>query len=209
MPWPTTSGLRNLDGDEAHLVRGAIGMMVDTHVAEIREESERWCYGIDWFDKWEGGQRLRLLEKITSAFFGPLMIEPAAITDAAADAVFYEISDLIESEIEQGSASQSPRSWRHSVVKAFHSQTGRLNELDAESTAVDPWRRVVTQVADAILGVRLYQRAEVFRDLDYSKTEGFLRDRGLPSDYLSKIPPLPSTREVQESIDRIQRYVFV
>ena len=83
MPWPTTTGLRNLGGAEADLVRGAIGMMVDTHVAEMRENAEPCAYGVDWFDQWDAPQRLWLLEQVTSAFFGNTRIESqAAIFDA-------------------------------------------------------------------------------------------------------------------------------
>ena len=214
MPWPTTNGLRNLVGAEADLVRGAIGMMVDTHVAQIRDDAEPWIYGIDWFDQWDVGQRLWLLEKVTLALFAEETIEPsAAIFDAAVDAVFYEVCDLIQIEIErveikQGSASDSTRSWRQSVVDAYECQNGRRPDIGAESIDFDPWRKTITQVADSILGVRLYQRAEHFRDVDYKRTQSFLRDRGLSEDYLTRIPPLRSIAQTQRSIDRIQACVF-
>ena len=70
------------------------------------------------------------------------------------------------------------------------------------------WQTTITQIGDSILGVRLYQRAEDFRDVDYIRTQGFLHDRGLPDDYLTRIPPLRTIAETQLSIDRIQAYVF-
>ena len=78
MPWPTTSGMRNLAGAEAELVRGAIGMMVDTLVTEMRGEDAPGATGIEWFDQWDCRQRLWLLECVTSAFFGAETIESKA-----------------------------------------------------------------------------------------------------------------------------------
>lgn len=209
MPWPTTSGLRNLAGAEADLIRGAVGMMVDTHVAELREQAEPWQYGVAWFDQWDVGQRLWLLERVCNAFFGDQTIDPsAAIFDAAADAIFYEVNDLIQIEIDQQSPTKSQRSWRQSVIDAAECQNRRLPEIDPLSVNLAQWQATVTRIADSILGIRLYQRAESFRDVPFGRTEKFLRDRGLPDDYLATIPPLRSDNEIQESIDQIQRYVF-
>ena len=202
-------------GAEAALIRGAIGMMVDTHVAELRDDAEPWAYGIDWFDQWDAPQRLWLLEKVTLAMLGGATIDPAAaIFDAAADAIFYEINDLIQIEIQQEPLAEqellagTKRSWRQSVLEAFESQTHRRLEMDPRSTDLDSWQTTVTRIADSILGVRLYQRAENFRDGDFKRIRTFLNDRGLPSSYLSQIPPLRSVDQVQRSIDRIQLYVF-
>lgn len=209
MPWPTTSGLRNLAGAEADLIRGAVGMMVDTHVAELCEQAEPWQYGVTWFDQWDAGQRLWLLERVCSAFFGNETIDPsAAIFDATADSIFYEVNDLIQIEIDQQSATVSQRSWRQSVIDAAECQNRRLPEIAPLSVDLVQWQTLVTRIADSILGVRLYQRAESFRDVPFRETEKFLRDRGLPDDYLEMIPPLRSNDEIQESIDQIQRYVF-
>ncbi|MCS7467389.1 hypothetical protein NZK35_12110 [Stieleria sp. ICT_E10.1] len=209
MPWPTTNGLRNLRGAEAGLVRGAIGMMVDDHVAELRDGEQAWAYGVEWFDQWDAGQRLWLLERVTSALLGRETIEPsAAMFDATVDAIFYEVNDLVRMEIEQDAADDSERSWRQSVIDALECQTDRLSILTADGVDQLAWQTTITQIADAILGIRLYQRAEAFRDADYEKTESFLRDRGLPETYLTLIPPLRTVDQTQWSIDRIQAYVF-
>ncbi|MDV6032833.1 MAG: hypothetical protein F9B45_22660 [Phycisphaera sp. RhM] len=209
MPWPTTRGMRNLIGAEADLVRGAIGMMVDHLVAELRDGEQAWKYGVEWFDQWDAGQRLWLLERVTSALLGRETIEPsAAMFDAAADVIFYEVNDLVRMEIGQDAADETNRSWRQSVIDALQCQTDRLSILAADSVDQQAWQTTITQIADAILGIRLYQRAEYFRDADYEKTKSFLRDRGLPEDYLTGIPPLRTIDQTQRSIDLIQAYVF-
>lgn len=209
MPWPTTTGSRILDGAEAELVLGAIGMMVDMFVAESRGEIEQVPYEIEWFDQWDTAQRLWLLEQITRAMFSRFVItSPAAIFDAAADAIFHEIRNLIQIELDDDSFSASTRSWRQSVTAARAQQTGRSADGTANEADMSHWSKMVTRIADQILGIRLYQRAEAFRDSDYSQTQRFLQDRGLPSDYLDRIPELRSVDQTQLSIDRIQAYVF-
>lgn len=222
MPWPTTHGLRILNGAEADLIRGAIGMMVDTHVAELRDGCEPWAYGVDWFDQWDARQRLWLLEQVTRAMLGSHTVdEPAAVFDAAADAIFHELIDLVRIELgedaEREKVSSPPRSWRHSIRLATSHQRDRTNakrdsftpaSTDPDWNHLDYWTREVNQLADSILGVRLYRKAESFRDGDYQQTRRFLRDRGLPQQYLEFIPPLRSIDQTQLSIDRIQAYVF-
>jgi len=183
--------------------------MVDTHVAESRNEAERWCYGIPWFDQWDVGQRLWLLEQITLALLGTHRIEsPAAIYDATVDAIFFDIGDLIEIEIGEGCLKDNGRSWRQSVVDAYVCQHQRPPDVDVDSNETTLWRKTITRIADHILGVRLYQRAETFRDGDYEQTLKFLKQRGLPEDYLGAIPPLRTIDQTQWSIDRIQAVVF-
>ncbi|MEM6471766.1 MAG: hypothetical protein AAF802_19560 [Planctomycetota bacterium] len=226
MPWPTTHGLRTLRGAEADLIRGAIGMMVDTHVAELREDASPWTYHIDWFDQWDAAQRLWLLEHVTRSMLGSHVIsEPAAVFGAAADAVFYELNDLVKMELDEANvppkAQRDPRerSWRQSILQALTYQreafaSGMRSEDNSDVISEDEWddfsvwTRAVTGLADSILGIRLYRKAESFRDGDYSRTKKFLEQRGLPVAYLDFIPPLRSIDQTQLTIDRIQAYVF-
>ena len=209
MPWPTTTGTRNLIGAEGNLVRGAIGMMLDALVAEAHDDADRLECGVQWFDQWDVGQRIWLLECVTYALLDSHTIEsPAAMFDATVDAIFFEIIDLIEMEIDQESITATTPTWRQSVSEAFACQRGKPPNVDVDSGDLNQWQSLVTQIADPILGVRLYQRAESFRDGDYQQTRTFLRDRGLPEDYLAKIPPLQTVEETQASIDRIQSIVF-
>ena len=208
MPWPTTRGLRTLDGAVAELLLGAIGMMVDGLVAEMKEDAQPTCYGISWFDNWDPPQRIWLLDEVTPALFGTKVIEsPAAMFDATVDAVFLEVQDLIEFELNDDSESSRSKTWR-SAVSAALEQSGAESVFAGRLEDSEFWCRVITLLGDGILGVRLYQRAESFRDHDYERTQTFLRDRGLPEDYLSRIPPLRTVDQTQRSIDRIQDYVF-
>lgn len=205
--WPTTNGLRKLSGDEAALVRGAIAMMVDQLVAEGREESTQHQYFISWFDNWEYSQRLWLLDQVSTALLTESKPpEAAAMLEATVDAVFAEISDLIQIEIDSNDTAER-KSWRQSTIEAFVYQNGRHPKIRPDDTDVSAWHTLVTQLADAILGVRIYQQAEAFRDGDPSQTARFLLQKGVSANFLSAIPPLLSVDQTQLAIDRIQRLV--
>ncbi len=208
--WSTCTGNRVLVGREAALVKGAVGVMVDALVREGREDDEPITYGIDWYDQWDWRQRLWLLDEATAALLTPkLPPEPAAIFDAAVDATFFEVDRLVEEEIaERFDSPSDPMSWRESVCAAFASQQHRPAPIDANNQDAEQWRRVITRLADSILGVRIYQQAESFRDREMDATKRFLQDKGLPDTYLSRIPPLRSIDQTQWSIDRIQNLVF-
>ncbi|MEO1527793.1 MAG: hypothetical protein AAFX06_20375 [Planctomycetota bacterium] len=204
--WPTTRGARVLQGAEARLMLGTLGMMVDRLVAEARSETERIAWGIDWFDQWDVGQRLWLLEQVTNALFGKRVLDPAAIFDATVDTLFLELRELVDLEIDDPHLVEG-RSWRADLLAAL-GQLSVPHDMEEQSVELADWSRWIATLADEILGARNYTRAETFRDQDFSKTQAFLVDRGLPEDYLSRMPPLRSVDETQLSIDRIQAYVF-
>ncbi|QDT13905.1 hypothetical protein [Planctomycetes bacterium K23_9] len=205
--WPTTNGVRKLCGDEAKLIRGIIGMMVDQLVAESRQESDQQFYGIEWFDSCEVAQRLWLLDQVTDALLTDAdPPSPAAMLEATIDAIFAELFDLIVMEIDDPAL--TPTSWRRSAVAAFECQNGRPPKVGLDSVDQEIWGLVVTQIADSILGVRLYQQAESFRDGDFKATQMFLQRKGLPDNFLQQIPPLQSVDQTQAVIDRIQSFLF-
>ncbi len=208
--WSTVNGPRVLIDAEAALVRGAIGVMLDHLVDEGRNQTDAVVYGIDWFDQWDWQQRIWLLDQITVA----LLTEkspptPAAMLEATVDAAFFEVIGLIELEIEANTIDpiEPECGWRESVLDAFESQYGRSAPIDRANADRNAWRRVVTSVADPILGVRLYQKVEAFRDWDIKRLDAFLRSRGLTSDFLEQIPPLRNLEQTQRSIDDIQAFV--
>jgi hypothetical protein len=204
--------VRTLAGDEAKLVRGLVGMMVDQIVAESRDESEQHLYGIEWFDSWDWTQRLWLLDRVTDALLTDSESpSPAAMLEATIDAIFAELFDLIVMEIDHDlfrPSGEGKPSWRQSTTTAFACQNGRLPSIDVDSADQEIWGVLVTQIADCILGVRLYQQAESFRDGDFEATLAFLNQKGLPANFLEQIPPLVSLDETQAAIDRIQSLVF-
>ena len=203
--WPTLDGLRVLNGVEAALVCQAVTVMVDQLAAECRDESEPEPVGIDWFDQWDCYQRLWMLEQVVEALFTPATLpSPAAIWESTVDAIFCQVVELIAMEIDQTPSSVT---WRSAAIDAFQCQRGRPPAMEADSTDIDGWRIIVTQIADMILGVTSYQKAEAFRDGDIERSRQFLIQRALPDDYLERIPPLRTPQQAQQSIAKIQEVV--
>ena len=66
---------------------------------------------------------------------------------------------------------------------------------------------VVTQIADVILGVTTYQKAELFRDGEIQRSRRFLNQKGMPADFLERIPPLRTIDQTQHSINRIRSII--
>ena len=203
--WPTLDGLRVLKGGEAELVCEAVTVMVDQLAAEWRDESEPDPVGIDWFDQWDCYQRLWMLEQVVEALFTPASPpSPAAMWESTVDAIFCQVVELIAMEIDR---TPSSLSWRNREIDAFHCQRGRPPTIDTDSTDIDGWRIIVTQIADMILGAISYQKAEAFRDGDIGRSRQFLIQRALPEDYLERIPPLRTLQQAQQSIARIREIV--
>ena len=207
--WPTVKGLRIIVSDEAALVRASVGMMLDSLVAEGRDDAQQDIIGIDWFDQWDWRQRCWLLDGVT----GSLLTRrppppPAAMWEAAIDAIFCNIFDLACLEIDDQAPVQATKTWRESVIDAFRCQRGHEPCVTHDQCDPQLWQIVITQLADGILGSRMYQRAESFRDSDIAATRRFLVSKGLPDDFLQQIPPLRSIDQTQRSIDRIQALIF-
>lgn len=206
--WPTIDGIRILQGAEADLVRRAVSVMLEQLVAEYRDDADVRPYGIDWFDQWDAEQRIWLLEHVAAGLFTSLSPDsPAAMWEATVDAIFCEVVELITTEIDAASTRTSETSWRDRVVDAFCCQHGRSPNIEPQETDITLWRRVVIQVADAILGVTVYQKAESLRDTDIEKSRSFLMQKGMPEDFLQRIPPLRTPEETEQSITRIESIV--
>lgn len=112
--WPTSSGDRTLLGSEAVLVANAIHTMVDLLVdfmgIQVEEDDVDECRvspvlntGISVYDSLAFGQRIAMLHRAarhlltTDAFAGRLI---AAVDDATIAAIYCEIRDRVEMEID-------------------------------------------------------------------------------------------------------------
>lgn len=180
--WPTIDGNRMLRGAEADLVRSAIDAVIE-RVSKSDDTEEPFAYGIDWFDQWELSQKLWLLQQVRTALLSEdSPPRPAAMWEATIDVIFVEVLEQIDQERDTGS-----RHWREMVSEALQSEVDDADDADDNTRT---WRTRVSQLADRILGVASYQKAEAFRDQDPQQLKRFLKQRGLPKDFLEQIPPM-------------------
>ena len=203
MPWPTTDGLRILRAGEASLIRRVLDVMTEQTLSEISDPSHCARYGIDWFDQWDPEQRLWLLDSVAKVLLTDVRLEsPAAIYDATVDSIFIAAGENVEAEIDQRQCR-----WRTLIHNAVEDPTANRSLPGIESDQTGPWRDALTSISDRILGPRAYSRAEAFRDGDYRRTEIFLQQRGLPEDYLTRIPPVRSSEQATRSAESLRRLI--
>lgn len=206
--WPTVDGTRKLQAAEAQLVARAIGEIVRQRNPENEPRVDLEPYGIDWFDQWDDRQQLWLMEQIAIALLGDEdPPPPAAMWEATVDAVFCEVMNQITAEIDARSFSSEESSWCELTIDAFRCQTHRSPAIDRDQTDPRRWRALVTQISDLILGVPSYQKAESFRDRDVDQLRRFLKQKGLPEDFLERIPPLRTPEQARKSVSRIERII--
>ena len=213
MSWPTTDGMRILGGAEGDLVRRVTGMMVDQLVAEGQPTDgeagpSQHEYGIGLFDQWDWQQRLWLLNKTAGALLTQKQPpDAAAIFEATIEAVFAEAGELIEIEISDREAHTHTPTWRQSVLAVAAERLTMLEVLD-EDTDIATWIRTLMRLRESMFGPSHYIQAESHRDGAYEATAKFLQSRGLPADFLARIPPLQNLDQTQRSIDRLQSLIF-
>ncbi|TWU60984.1 hypothetical protein V7x_52950 [Crateriforma conspicua] len=202
--WPTTEGVRTLVDAEHDLIRGLAGMMVDQLVAEGQQRSAPYEYDIPLFDQWDWRQRLWILDQVVRPMLGSDPApDAAAIWEAAIEAIFAEAGDLIGMEISDDDTSQR---WRQSVVSLARQKGIDLPAVDEND--VGRWNDDLARIRECIFGPPNYWRAERFRDGAFEDTQRFLCQRGLPPDFLARIPPLLTIEETQDTIDRLQSIIF-
>jgi hypothetical protein len=149
-------------------------------------------------------QRIWLLKQVTRALFltSTPPLRPAAIYEATVDAIFCHVAVAVDEEIEN--RAEFDQGWRQELIAAFSCQYGRSPQVDPAATDAGRWHTLAAQVADAILGSPSYQQAEWFRDGDAKHAERFIRQRGLPRDFLQRIPPICRGDDAKASINQIR-----
>ncbi|MGB0596817.1 MAG: hypothetical protein ACPGLY_09010 [Rubripirellula sp.] len=177
--WSTVDGVRKLTGPEAELIRSGCWAVTD-RLSQHHDVDSPLIYGIDWFDQWEYQQKRWLLKQVHDALLSDQVPpRPAAIWEATIDVIFLEVLMQIEQESEFGTTW-----WRERVLSTL-----RRNDYPPTEFDLTIWRMRVTQLADRILGVPSYQKAEAFRDRGPEELGRYLMQKSLPDDFLEQIPP--------------------
>ncbi|MCH5376951.1 MAG: hypothetical protein JJ992_23540, partial [Planctomycetes bacterium] len=94
------------------------------------------------------------------------------------------------------------------LIDAFRSQHRKQPQIDAAETEMRQWYLLASQVTDTILGHSSYQRVERFRDREPGITARFLEQRGLPEDFLQRIPPLRTGFQTRTSLTAIREAII-
>ena len=229
--WVTVDGERRLGEAEARLLcRAVVPMLADcVDVITSRSEADRECrvYGIDWFDQWEAEQKVWLMEQVATALLtDQSAMKPAAMWEATVDAIFQHVFEQVleelgketveHSEFEYAEIESAPiedlaeaggQHWRDDVILALNEQQSRNLKIGHSAGQAKEWRRLVMQLADRVLGVAVYHTAESYRDEQPAKVAAFLKQKGLPDDFLTQIPPCLRPHETEDSIERLRELI--
>lgn len=207
--WRTVDGLRTLSDPEARLIGRAAEEMAECLSKELEDAASPRAYGMDWFDQWDVEQRIWLLEQVVMAMWLTTCPPPptAAIFEATVDAIFCHVVEAIGRELEMTTNDAAADDWRSLLVNAFECQHGRCPIARSDAVDIRRWQALAFQVAETIMGPTSYLQAERFRDREARHAQRFLRLRGLPDDYLQRIPPVIDASQASISLQRLRQLV--
>lgn len=238
--WPTSEGDRTLRGSEAVVLAKAVDTLLSSLVDHLFSDEEHpedadafaavLQTGIGLFDSLAIPQRIAALHHVTHHLLTARRFptpSPSAIEDATIAAIYSEVRDQIEIEIDlftlMGSvpaAAPSPpawdatnpwMSWRRDVRNACCEllEDGLWAELqsDEELAALQlgEWELWVDLLASAILWDRDFEFAETFLDAEPDLARRRRQVLGISDDYF--VRPAPSDHDLNRLIEETRQLV--
>jgi len=243
--WPTSDGDRTLRGPEAILLANTIDVMIDqlSDYVDYGDESQQETYaavcqtGISVFDSLTISQRIAVLHHAALQLLTDVPFPNdslSAIDDATIAAIYAEVRDQIEIEIdffqsdflEPDDFSKSPAEdrrqlepsaadvqWRRMVHSACLDvlDEGSWNDVvtDAQLARVElnEWEVWVDCLASAILWDRDFEFAETFLDADPDAARQRRKTLGICDDYFVMPAPDPSGDQIDKLVNKTRELV--
>lgn len=196
MTWRTSRGKRVLLGTERELFLTAFGSLVDVIRAEIDGYGDPAEFGIPVFDSLAPWSKLAVLADIGSALTHKTKECPkhTAVNEGAIAAVFSQMHDLIQIEIDMESDTDHEHrfNFRKQVYSALEEICPKADRPGATSGDVREWFYALQTLSDRILWDQDYLTADVFMDLDPDDTKDVRQRTGIDQEYVTEIAPDPS-----------------
>ena len=200
--WRTPLGIRVLTGGEAALFRQGLCTLV-CYTEHGEAIGGRWDTGVAVFDALTTPERLAVLEQVGRALLPATgrrapCPPPAAVSEGAVAAVFYQIKNEIADEIEE-----RWKGWRR-LVRAACRELGSTEGLPrASSRDQAVWWEVVEWLVDQVLTGRHWEAEQVPLDLSPEAARAARARAGVPRDYYTAVPPDPPParlRQIRQSL---------
>lgn len=228
MTWHTPPGDRCLVGEEAEMVRDSLSAMVQ-ELASCREtEEEPWQYGVTLFDELNWQQQLAVLDLLATNLLQQTCetLELSGINEAAVAAVYQNIAQQIELEIELHPVSppEFRNRWRQAVLDAYgeneddefvdqemvdeETDQDSVFDIDANCLEVDRWQWLVELLADRVLWDRDFEMVNEMIDAPPEHAAAMKAALGITSGYYTAIAPDPTDHQVDalfESLEQLTR----
>ena len=215
MTWHTPYGDRYLVGDEADLVRQSLAVMLD-ELTSCRETGEEPIqYGVTLFDELAWSQQLAILEQLAQHLLLETSetLELTGVVDASVSAVYQNISQQIEMEIElQGVSPRAYRCrWRQASLDALAgwseeepSLEAEFSHLHSESVDISQWHGLVDLLADRVLWDRDFELVHEVIDAPPERAAALRAALGIESSYYTAIAPDPPDQKVDDLVDSLE-----
>lgn len=233
--WPTSGGERTLTGNEAVLVANAIETMIDLMLdyMEVDDEADEESLsaalhtGISVYDSLSIGQRVAVLHQAAQHLLTPLPLpatELSAVVDATIAAIYCEVRDRIEIEVDFFSGQDdpivspngegtSPVQWRRWVFDAYRETIGpdewdeNLSDAALARLPLELWEEWVDGLVSAILWDRDFEFADSFLDANPDSARVRRRALGIEDDYFVSPAPDPTPTQLTRLIAQTRQLV--
>ncbi|MCD0460517.1 hypothetical protein [Roseiconus lacunae] len=232
MTWHTPSGDRIMLGQEADLIRQSISTMVDELVSCRETDESPWEYGVTLFDELSWQQQLALLDRLARGLLEVTedTVELTGINEAGIAAVYQNVSQQIELEIELQSVSppEVRCQWRQAALNVYlenkvieagwrsdcnvhkhvaleSSENSVIEDLAPDCDQVDRWQWLIECLADRILWDRDFDLVEEMIDAPPERAAAMRAALGITPGYYTAIAPDPTETQIDTLFDSLQK----
>lgn len=235
--WNTPEGERRLSGAEAALVKRSLAVIVDRLTfCAAGDEEDAWDSGVVLFDKLTADQQTAVLHQVAEHLLCETAgtLELTAVTESAAYAIFANVVEQIEIEIDtacgflhRGHAfapalpshsAAGGTEWRQAVWDAYNETLGDGNAWaeskgpwlrlpSVEHDDADAWSAVVESLADRILWDRDFEMEDGFLDAAPDRASWVRSLMGIPDGYYRTIADDPNQPQSLSLLGSLRRTV--
>lgn len=187
--WHTPAGDRVLTPGEWALVGAGLGLAWDA-VEVAAESGSGHATGVRAFDALQPGQQIALLALVGTALSDPAVPAPplTAATEGAVAAVFGEMRDWLDIELEAGDSQEC----RWFIWGAAREAVGRCRRLPDPSDAdPDEWEMLIDEVESRLLWDTDYELGDLFLDRSPDEVRPEIAMHGIDDDYFTAVPDDP------------------
>lgn len=212
--WHTPDGDRILQGAEARLVRASLRSLLRTIDEGSDDLDGSPLFGVAPFDELEQGQRLVVLDQVSSALLREDVppVPLTAVAEATVCLLYLNVMNEIEFEIEREAdyyGGVPCRRWRRLVTAAsYETELGEASDrfhdvmrempTSPQPACVDitEWDSEVSGLCDLVCGDRDWQMADELLDQPPEVAQRLKAQLGIDNDYFTAVVPLPKAAEL-------------
>jgi hypothetical protein len=199
--WRTSSGIRTLDGTEAHLfARSLLNLIEETK--DANDCGDDYQLGIAPYDNLTYGQKVSVLTTIGNCLLRDEVppVELTAVLEGVIATIFQHLKNCIQFEIDEPEIGTT---WREVVVTLRKEMEG---EQIPKSSCEDmmEWDIEVECIADCILWDADYEDDKIYMDGEPERTK-FLKDMArIPDNYFMAIADDLKEDEIDEKVKALR-----